>query len=166
VINYEKKRRRYVMSDEELKKATEKGTERESAKKFNLPLFVGIVILVALVIIAVLTLFVGVPEPAGYQEIVEENQPQAALMALRTNYMTKMQTEGLPEDYSVEEAIRDAAIEDYVLRDWTFIVEGMPPMRYIAVSTSEFAEGEGNQVIYNEETGEFVCIRKQEGLED
>jgi len=152
------------MAEERLDKTIEKGTERESTKKFNLPLFIGVLVLVAIVVIVIMTIIVGPPERTADEQILTEDQPQAALIALRTTYTTRLQTRGLPEDYTVEEAIQETGIEHDVLNHWTFVVEGIPPTRYIAVSTSEFPDGEGHRVIYDEETGEFVCIRRGEWL--
>jgi len=65
------------------------------------------------------------------------------------------QTYGTTENYSIDDALKDARLGKAALLHWTFDVVGNPPKKYIATSTADAPQGEGKQVWYDTEDAKF-----------
>ena len=116
--------------------------------------FTLVEILVVVIIVAILAA-IAVPIYMRYVERARSTEAQTAINAIRTAYRVHRQTYGSTDNYSVEEALQDARLGRSTLNNWTFEVVGNPPNQYVATSTTEFAGGEGHQVIYVEADAKF-----------
>jgi prepilin-type N-terminal cleavage/methylation domain-containing protein len=116
--------------------------------------FTLVEILVVVIIVAILAA-IAVPVYLRYVEKARATEAQSAISAIRTAYRVQRQTYGSTDNYTVEDAARDARLGRSTLNNWTFEVVGNPPAQYIATSTAEFAGGEGHQVVYDEEDARF-----------
>ncbi len=116
--------------------------------------FTLVEILVVVIIVAILAA-IAVPVYLRYVEKARATEAQSAISAIRTAYRVQRQTYGSTDNYTIEDAARDARLGRSTMRNWDFEVVGSPPTQYIATSTSEFAGGEGHQVIYDEEDARY-----------
>lgn len=116
--------------------------------------FTLIEILVVVIIVAILAA-IAVPVYMQYVEKAKSTEAQTALSALRSAYNIYMQTYGTTDNYTVEQALRDARLSKATELNWTFEVVGNPPQRFIATSTAEFSSGEGKQVIYDVQAAKY-----------
>jgi prepilin-type N-terminal cleavage/methylation domain-containing protein len=115
----------------------------QSKKGFSLIELLAVVIIIA--ILAAL----AVPIYMKYVRQARSTEAQSAIAALRSAYRTHYQAYGSTDKYTVEDALKDVKLGKATLKNWEFQVVGNPPKRYIAISTPEFAEGEGKQVWYD-----------------
>jgi hypothetical protein len=76
-------------------------------------------------------------------------EAQTAILTLRKAYDIYLQTYGTTEGYTIEMAIQEARLGNNVLRNWTFEIEGRPPMIYRAVSTDEMPMGAGKRLWFD-----------------
>ncbi len=111
-------------------------------------------LLVVVIIIAILAA-IAVPIYMRYVEKARATEAQSAIAAIRSAYRVHYQTYGTTDNYTVENAMRDAQLGRATLNNWRFEVVGNPPRRYIATSTAEFPQGEGKQVWYDVENAEY-----------
>jgi prepilin-type N-terminal cleavage/methylation domain-containing protein len=111
-------------------------------------------LLVVVIIIAILAA-IAVPIYMRYVEKARATEAQSAIAAIRSAYRVHYQTYGTTDNYTVEDAMRDAQLGRATLNNWRFEVVGNPPRRYIATSTAEFPQGEGKQVWYDVENAEY-----------
>ncbi len=111
-------------------------------------------LLVVVVIIAILAA-IAVPIYMSYVKTARATEAQTAIAALRSAYRVHLQTYGGTENYSVEDAKKDAKLGRATELNWDFEVVGNPPKKYIATSTSEFPQGEGKQVWYDVDEAKF-----------
>jgi len=116
--------------------------------------FTLIEILVVVIIVAILAA-IAVPAYMQYVEKAKSTEAQSAISSIRNAYNIYMQQYGTTDNYSVELALRDARLGKSTTNNWTFEVNGNPPQRFIATSTSEFSSGEGKQVWYDVESAKF-----------
>ena len=116
--------------------------------------FTLIEILVVVIIVAILAA-IAVPVYMQYVEKAKSTEAQSAISSIRNAYNIHFQQWGTTDNYSVEEALRDARLGRSTERNWRFEVVGNPPQRYVATSTSEFSSGEGKQVWYDVENARF-----------
>lgn len=116
--------------------------------------FTLIEILVVVIIVAILAA-IAVPVYMQYVEKAKSTEAQSALSAIRNAYNIHVQQFGNVDNYTVEDALRDARLGRATVRNWRFEVVGNPPQRFIATSTSEFSSGEGKTVIYDVENARF-----------
>lgn len=111
-------------------------------------------LLVVVIIISILAA-IAVPIYMRYVEKARATEAQSAIAAIRSAYRVHYQTYGTTDNYTVEDAMRDAQLGRATLNNWRFEVVGNPPRRYIATSTAEFPQGEGKQVWYDVENAEY-----------
>jgi len=116
--------------------------------------FTLVEILVVVIIVAILAA-IAVPIYMRYVEKARSTEAQSALSAIRTAYRVQRQTYGSTDNYTIEDALRDARLGRSTVRNWTFEVVGNPPVQFIATSTSDFPGGEGHQVVYDEELSRY-----------
>ncbi len=111
-------------------------------------------LLVVVVIIAILAA-IAVPIYMNYVRNARSTEAQSAIAAIRSAFRVYYQTYGNTENYNVEDALKDAKLGLATEKNWEFEVVGNPPKKYIATSTSEFAEGEGKQVWYDVDEAKY-----------
>ena len=111
-------------------------------------------LLVVVVIIAILAA-IAVPIYMSYVRKARATEAQSAIAALRSAYRVYYQTYGSTENYTIEDAMKDAKLGNATEKNWEFEVLGSPPKRYIATSTADFPQGEGKQVWYDVEEAEY-----------
>jgi type IV pilus assembly protein PilA len=116
--------------------------------------FTLVEILVVVIIVAILAA-IAVPIYMRYVEKARSTEAQSAISAIRTAYRVQRQTYGSTDNYTIEDALRDARLGTATARNWNFEVVGNPPVQYIATSTAEFPGGEGHQVVYDEEDAKY-----------
>jgi len=116
--------------------------------------FTLIEVLVVVIIVAILAA-IAVPVYMQYVEKAKSTEAQSAISAIRNAYNIHMQTYGTTDNYDVETAMKDARLGKATELNWTFTVNGNPPQRFIATSTSEFSSGEGKQVWYDVEQAKY-----------
>lgn len=116
--------------------------------------FTLIEILVVVIIVAILAA-IAVPVYMQYVEKAKSTEAQSAISSIRNAYNIHMQQYGTTDNYSVEQALRDARLGKSTEKNWKFEVVGNPPQRFIATSTNEFSSGEGKQVWYDVEGARF-----------
>lgn len=116
--------------------------------------FTLIEVLVVVIIVAVLAA-IAVPVYYQYVEKAKSTEAQSGISAIRSAYNIHMQQYGSTDNYSVEQAMRDARIGRATEKNWKFEVVGNPPQRFIATSTAEFSSGEGKQVWYDVEAARY-----------
>ena len=105
-------------------------------------------LLVVVVIIAILAA-IAVPIYMSYVRQARSTEAQSAIAAIRSTFRIHRQTYGSAEQYSIEDALKDAKLGSATEKNWEFEVIGSGPDKYIATSTEEFPEGEGKQVWYD-----------------
>jgi len=111
--------------------------------------------LLAVVIIVAILAAVAVPIYMSYVKSARSTEAQSAIAAIRSAYRTEFQTFGTTERYSPEDAMLDIRLGNKTTKNWDFEVVGNPPKKYIAISTAEFAGGEGKQVWYDVDEAEY-----------
>ncbi|MFO7896848.1 MAG: prepilin-type N-terminal cleavage/methylation domain-containing protein [Candidatus Cloacimonadales bacterium] len=111
-------------------------------------------LLVVVVIIAILAA-IAVPIYMSYVTQARATEAQSAIAAIRSSYRIQYQTFGSTENYTIEDALKDAKLGRRTELNWEFEAIGNPPRTYMATSTSEFPGGEGKQVWYDVETAEY-----------
>ncbi len=116
--------------------------------------FTLVEILVVVIIVAILAA-IAVPIYLRYVEKARTTEAQSAISSIRTAFRVYRQTYGSTENYSIEEALKDARLGRATVNNWEFEVVGNPPTQYIATSTADFPGGEGHQVVYDEQTARF-----------
>ncbi len=110
--------------------------------------FTLVEILVVVIIVAILAA-IAVPIYMRYVEKARSTEAQSSLSSIRNAYNVHNQQYGTTENYSVEEALKDAKLGKSTTQNWVFEVVGNPPKKFIATSTAEFSAGEGKQVTYD-----------------
>ncbi len=125
------------------------GIFKKNQKGFSL-----IELLVVVVIIAILAA-IAVPIYMSYVKKARATEAQSAIAAIRSAYRVYYQTFGSTENYTIEQALLDAKLGKATEKNWEFEVVGNPPRKYIATSTADFPQGEGNQVWYDVEEAEY-----------
>jgi len=116
--------------------------------------FTLIELLVVVVIIAILAA-IAVPIYLNYVRKARSTEAQSAIAAIRSAYRVHRQTYGNTENYTIDDALKEAKLGKSTEQNWEFEVVGNPPKKYIATSTSEFAEGEGKQVWYDVDEAKY-----------
>lgn len=116
--------------------------------------FTLIEILVVVIIVAILAA-IAVPIYMNYVDQARASEARSALSTIRKAYAVYYQSYSRTDDYSVEQALKDAKVGKSTEKSWKFEVIGNPPKRYMATSTSDFAAGEGKQVWYDVAEGKF-----------
>jgi len=116
--------------------------------------FTLIEILVVVIIVAILAA-IAVPVYMQYVEKAKSTEAQSAISSIRNAYNIHFQQYGSTQDYTVDDALKDARLGKSTEKNWRFEVIGNPPQRYVATSTSEFSSGEGKTVLYDVETARF-----------
>jgi prepilin-type N-terminal cleavage/methylation domain-containing protein len=116
--------------------------------------FTLIEILVVVIIVAILAA-IAVPVYMRYVEQARSTEAQSALSGIKTAYQVYRQTYGSTENYSIEQAMKDAQLGDATIKNWTFEVVGNPPKKFIATSTADFSAGEGLQVFYDVKEAQY-----------
>jgi len=111
-------------------------------------------LLVVVVIIAILAA-IAVPIYMNYVRNARSTEAQTALAAIRSTYRVYRQTYGSTDNYDIEQALKATHLGNRTLKNWEFEVVGNPPTKYVATSTEEFPEGEGNQVWYDVDDAKF-----------
>ncbi len=111
-------------------------------------------LLVVVVIIAILAA-IAVPIYMRYVQQARATEAQSAIAAIRSTYRVHHQTFGNTENYTIEDALKDAKLGRATEKNWEFEVIGSPPKKYVATSTSEFPQGEGKQVWYDVDEAEY-----------
>jgi len=111
-------------------------------------------LLVVVVIIAILAA-IAVPIYMSYVRKARATEAQSAIAALRSAYRVYYQTYGSTENYSIDDAMKDAKLGNATEKNWEFEVIGNPPSKYVATSTADFPQGEGKQVWYDVEEAEY-----------
>ncbi|MBN1326315.1 MAG: prepilin-type N-terminal cleavage/methylation domain-containing protein [Candidatus Cloacimonetes bacterium] len=105
-------------------------------------------LLVVVVIIAILAA-IAVPIYMSYVRKARATEAQTAIAAIRSAYRVHYQTYGTTDNYTIDDAKKDAKLGNATEKNWEFEVVGNPPNKYIATSTNEFPQGEGHQVWYD-----------------
>ena len=121
----------------------------KSEKGFSL-----IELLVVVVIIAILAA-IAVPIYMNYVRNARSTEAQTALAAIRSAFRVHFQTYSTTENYTIEDALKDARLGNATEKNWEFEAVGNPPKKYIATSTNEFPQGEGRQVWYDVDEAEY-----------
>lgn len=116
--------------------------------------FTLIEILVVVIIVAILAAL-AVPRYLRYVEKSRSTEAQTAISTLRKTYDVYLQTNGSTENFSVEQAMKEARLGESTIKNWKFDVTGNPPTKYIATSTQDFPGGEGKQVWYDVKEAKF-----------
>jgi len=111
-------------------------------------------LLVVVVIIAILAA-IAVPIYMSYVKKARATEAQTAIAAIRSAFRVHYQTYGTTEDYTIEDALKDAKLGKATEKNWEFEVIGNPPNKYVATSTNEFPQGEGHQVWYDTDEAEY-----------
>ncbi|HHE37529.1 MAG TPA: prepilin-type N-terminal cleavage/methylation domain-containing protein [Candidatus Cloacimonetes bacterium] len=111
-------------------------------------------LLVVVVIIAILAA-IAVPIYMSYVRKARSTEAQSAIAAIRSAYRVYYQTYGSTENYTIEDALKDAKLGNATEKNWEFEVVGNPPNKYIATSTADFSEGEGKQVWYDVDDAKY-----------
>lgn len=124
-------------------------------------------LLVVVVIIAILAA-IAVPIYMSYVKQARATEAQSAIAAIRSTYRVYYQTYGSTENYTIEDAMKDAKLGTRTEKNWEIEVIGNPPKTYMATSTTEFPGGEGKQVWYDVEEAEYhgYGIDEEEGTEE
>lgn len=117
--------------------------------------FTLIEVLVVVIIVAILAA-IAVPIYMRYVKTARSTEAQSAISAIRTAYRVCQQNYGSTENYTMEQAMKDAQLGSATLDNWTFEVVGNPPKKFIAVSTAEYSGGEGHQVVYDVKDAKFT----------
>lgn len=105
-------------------------------------------LLVVVVIIAILAA-IAVPIYMSYVRKARATEAQTAIAAIRSAYRVHYQTYGTTENYTIEDALKDAKLGKATEKNWEFEAVGNPPKKYVATSTNDFPQGEGKQVWYD-----------------
>jgi len=116
--------------------------------------FTLIDVLVVVIIVAILAA-IAVPVYMQYVEKAKSTEAQSAIATIRAAYNIHMQQYGTTDNYDVEQAMKDARLSKSTELNWVFTVNGNPPQRFVATSTSEFSSGEGKQVWYNVDEAKY-----------
>lgn len=116
--------------------------------------FTLIEILVVVIIVAILAAL-AVPRYLRYVEKSRSTEAQTAISTLRKTFDVYLQTNGSTENFSVEQAMKEARLGESTIKNWKFDVTGNPPTKYIATSTQDFPGGEGKQVWYDVKEAKF-----------
>jgi prepilin-type N-terminal cleavage/methylation domain-containing protein len=116
--------------------------------------FTLIEILVVVIIVAILAA-IAVPIYLKYVNQARASEAQSAISTIRKAYEVYYQSYSRTDDYSVEQALKDAKVGKATEKNWKFEVIGNPPKKYMATSTAEFAGGEGKQVWYDVTEGKY-----------
>ncbi len=90
-----------------------------------------------------------IPRQQRYIEKSRSSEAQTAIATIRKVYDIYLQINGTVEDFTVEQALREARLGQSTLANWSFIVEGNPPYRMIATSTPNNPAGSGKHVWYD-----------------
>jgi len=139
----------FCYTEEKITRGGEMFSTLKSQKGFTL-----IEVLVVVIIVAILAA-IAVPVYMQYVEKAKSTEAQSAIQAIRSAYNIYMQQYGTTDNYSVEQAMKDARLGKATELNWTFEVNGNPPTRFMAISTSEFSSGEGKQVWYDVEAAKY-----------
>ncbi|MBN1949393.1 MAG: prepilin-type N-terminal cleavage/methylation domain-containing protein [Candidatus Cloacimonetes bacterium] len=111
-------------------------------------------LLVVVVIIAILAA-IAVPIYMSYVRKARATEAQSAIAALRSAYRVYYQTYGTTENYTIDDAKKDAKLGQATEKHWEFEVIGNPPQKYVATSTADFPQGEGKQVWYDVQEAQY-----------
>lgn len=111
-------------------------------------------LLVVVVIIAILAA-IAVPIYMSYVRKARATEAQSAIAAIRSTYRVYYQTYGTTENYTIDDAMKDAKLGNATEKNWEFEIVGNPPKKYIGTTTAEFPQGEGKQVWYDVEEAEY-----------
>ncbi len=122
-------------------------------------------LLVVVIIIAILAA-IAVPIYMSYVQKARATEAQSAIAAIRSAYRVEYQTYGTTENYTVEDAMKDAKLGKATEKHWEIEVVGNPPKRYTATSTAEFPEGEGKTVWYDVDDAEYHGYGIDEEIEE
>jgi type IV pilus assembly protein PilE len=113
--------------------------------------FTLIEVLVVVIIVAILAA-IAVPVYMKYVERAKSTEAKTALQAIRNAYDIHRTEYGTSSNYTVEEAIEDARLNESLIRNWKFEVNGNI---FTATSTANYSSGEGLTVTYDGKTGEW-----------
>jgi prepilin-type N-terminal cleavage/methylation domain-containing protein len=119
--------------------------------------FTLIEILVVVIIVAILAA-IAVPIYMRYVEKARSTEAQNAITAIRKAFDVYRNNYGSTENYTVEDAMKDAQLGEATVKHWEFEVIGSGvtgPKKIVATSTADFPAGEGKQVTYDVEEAEF-----------
>ncbi len=116
--------------------------------------FTLIEVLVVVIIVAILAA-IAVPRYLRYVEKSRSTEAQTAITTLRKAFDIHLQTTGSTDNYTIEDAMKDANIGASTMKNWKFEVTGNPPRQYVATSQQDFPGGEGKQVIYDVVEAQF-----------
>ncbi|MCD4828391.1 MAG: hypothetical protein K8R90_03050 [Candidatus Cloacimonetes bacterium] len=88
-------------------------------------------------------------------KVSPQQEPRLAIEGIKAAYDSHLQKFGSTENYTIDEAVVDARIDDDVLDRWKFYAHGVPPTTYLAKSRADHPSGSGKRVVYDVAKGEF-----------